>query len=29
VSILTVHGEKLGIRAKDLAKEIINHYFSS
>jgi cell division protein FtsI/penicillin-binding protein 2 len=29
VSILTVHGEKLGIRAKDLAKEIINHYFGS
>lgn len=29
VSILTVHGEKLGVRAKDLAKEIINHYFTS
>jgi cell division protein FtsI/penicillin-binding protein 2 len=29
VTILTVHGEKLGIRAKVLAKEIMNHYFGS
>lgn len=29
VAILAVHGKKLGIRAKDLGREIINHYFSS
>lgn len=28
LAILAVHGEKLGIRAKDLAKSILNHYFS-
>ncbi|RPI73289.1 MAG: hypothetical protein EHM45_20945 [Desulfobacteraceae bacterium] len=28
IAILTVHGEKLGIRAKVLAKEIINHYYN-
>lgn len=29
VVILAVHGKMLGIRAKDLGREIINHYFSS
>lgn len=29
VTILAVHGEKLGIRANDLGREIIKHYFSS
>ena len=29
VAVLAVHGKMLGIRAKDLGREIINHYFSS
>ena len=29
VTILAVHGKKLGIRANDLGREIIKHYFSS
>jgi len=29
LAVLAVHGEKLGIRAKDLARYILNHHFSS
>ena len=29
IAILAVHGKKLGIRAKDIGREIINHYFRS
>ncbi|MFH1124501.1 MAG: hypothetical protein V1758_12680, partial [Pseudomonadota bacterium] len=29
LAVLAVHGEKLGIRAKDLARTILNHHFSS
>ena len=29
VTVLAVHGEKLGIRAKDIARYVINHYFTS
>jgi len=29
VAVLAVHGKKLGIRAKDLGREIIRHYFTS
>jgi cell division protein FtsI/penicillin-binding protein 2 len=29
ITVLAVHGEKLGIRARDLARYIINYYFKS
>lgn len=29
ITVLAVHGKKLGIRAKDLARYIINYYFTS
>ena len=29
LSILAVHGEKLGIRASEIARYIINHYYTS
>ena len=29
ITVLAVHGEKLGIRARDLAREIINYHFRS
>lgn len=29
IAVLAVHGEKLGIRAKDLTRYIMSHYFSS
>jgi len=29
IAVLAVHGEKLGIRAKDLSRYIVSHYFSS
>jgi penicillin-binding protein A len=29
ITILAVHGEKLGIRASEMARYVINHYFSS
>ena len=29
LAVLAIHGEKLGIRAKDLARYILNHHFSS
>ena len=29
IAVLGIHGKKLGIRAKKLARNIINHYFSS
>lgn len=29
IAVLVVHGEKLGIRAKDIAREILNYHFAS
>ena len=29
VAVLAVHGKKLGIRAKDLARHIIEHHFTT
>jgi cell division protein FtsI/penicillin-binding protein 2 len=29
VAVLAIHGKKLGIRAKDLARYIINHHYTS
>lgn len=29
ITVLAIHGKKLGIRAKEMAKCIINYYFTS